>query len=51
MPQYPRPPATDRRYQRHVEQMVDDRPHTQQRDASSWGVRQWGQRHVATPPV
>jgi len=41
----------DRRKKRHVEQMVEMREHTQQRDASAWGVPQWGHRHVATRTV
>lgn len=30
----------------HVEQVVEDRWQTQQRDASAWGVPQWGHRHI-----
>jgi len=36
-----------RRYSRHVEQIVEDREQTQQRDVSGWGVPQCGQRHGA----
>jgi hypothetical protein len=50
-PQYPSLPATERRNQRQVEHVVDERAQTQQRADSGCGVEQCGQRQVATATV
>jgi hypothetical protein len=39
--------AIDRRKWTHVEQLVEDREQTQQREDSAWGVPQCGQRQFA----